>query len=348
MDDERLHMILGLCLLPLILAGVVAVLVIGDRPLRPSVHFAVEFDYVGQLTPGAKVKMANMVIGRVKHITFHDKVVGGKQVRRVRAYIWIYKRHQHQVYKNSEAFIASASLIGERHLELAAPDAAPGRPIGPGDVLQGKSASYLDRFLWLSYKNLVITQDLTDAVAPHWKKMTAGLDTVDRELTRLRRYETRIRALVERVEAAVASAKTGYRTLQAATDDFKALERLEHKWKRLARRTRQGLKPLVNDVERLVDLIDALAVVMNKRVPPAVKLIRSRADRIAKRFRKIEAWLKVVQKYVETGRGTVGAFMKERELWDDFKASGKVIRQQIWRNITRPKKTSVMGHPALP
>lgn len=348
MQDERLHMIIGLILLPLIVAGVIAVLIIGDRPLRPSVHFAVDFDYVGQLTPGAKVKMANMEIGRVKHITFHDKVVGGKQVRRVRAYIWIYKRHQHQVYKNSEAFIASASLIGERHLELAAPDAAPGQTIGPGDVLQGKSASYLDRFLWMSYQNLVVTQDLTDAVAPHWKKMTAGLDTVDKEITRLRKHETRIRALVARVETAVENAKGSYRTLQAATDDFKAPERLEHKWKHLSRRTRKEVKPLVSEVERLVRLIDALAVVMRERVPPAVKLIRNRADRIAKRFRQIEQWLRVVQKYVVTSRGTVGAFLKERELWDDFKASGKVIRQQIWRNITRPKKTSVKGHPALP
>jgi ABC-type transporter Mla subunit MlaD len=348
MQDERLHMIIGLILLPLIVAGVIAVLIIGDRPLRPSVHFAVEFDYVGQLRPGAKVKMASMEIGKVKHITFHDKVTNGQTVRRVRAYVWIYKRHQHQVYRNSEAFIASASIIGERHLELAAPAGAPGPPIGPGDVMQGKSASYLDRFLMLSYRNLVVTQDLIDAIRPHWKRMTTQLASVEKELARLRQHETRIRALVRRVETMADDAKGSYRTLQAATDDFKAFERLEHQWTRLAGRTRKGINPLVSDVERLVKLIDTLAVVMKKRVPPAVKTIRNRADRITQRFRRIEQWLKVVQKYVLTGRGTVGAFLKERELWDDFKVSGRVIRQQIWNTIARPKKTSVKGHPALP
>lgn len=348
MQEERLHMIVGLILIPLVLAGAIVMLIIGDRPLRPSVHFAVEFDYVGQLRPGSKVKMANMEIGKVKHITFHDTIENGKEVRRVRAYIWIYKRHQHQVYKNTEAFIASASFIGERHLELAAPDSAPGQPIQSGDVLKGKSASYLDRFLMLSYENLVVTQDLIDAIGPHWKRMSTGLDAVGKEIERLRKHETRIRALAKRMETIVDDAKGSYQTLQASTDDFKALGRLEHKWKRLARRTRHGIKPLVNEVERLVNLIDALAVVMNKRVPPAVKLIRNRADRIATRLGQIEKYLQVIQKYVETGRGTVGAFLKERELWDDFKASGKVIRQQIWRNITRPKKTSVKGHPALP
>jgi len=348
MQDDRLHMIIGLILLPLIVVGVIAVLIIGDRPLRPSVHFSVEFDYVGQLSSGSKVKMANMQIGKVKHITFHDKVVNGKQVRRVRAYIWIYKRHQHQVYRNSKAFIASASLIGERHLELAAPDAAPGKAIQSGDVLQGKSASYLDRFLALSYQNLVVAQDLADAIKPHWKRMTTGLDTVEKELKLLRQHETRIRALVTRAETAVNDAKGSYRTLQAATDNFRALERLEYKWKRLAHRTRKGVGPLVKDVERLIDMLDTLAVVMKKRVPPAMKLMRTRADRIAARFKQIEKWFQVIQKYVETGRGTIGAFMKERELWDDFKASGKVIRQKIWLNITRPKKTSVKGNPALP
>jgi ABC-type transporter Mla subunit MlaD len=348
MHDERLHMIIGLILLPLIVAGVIAVLIVGDRPLRPSVHFSVEFDYVGQLSPGSKVKMANMEIGKIKHISFHDKIVNGKQVRRVRAYIWIYRRHQHQVYRNSKAFIASASLIGERHLELAAPDNAPGITIQPGDVLQGKSASYLDRFLALSYQNLVVAQELADTIAPHWKRMTQGLDSVEKELERLRKHETRIRILVKRAETAAQDARGSYRTLQAATDDFRAVRRLEYKWKRLARRTRQGVGPLVKDVERLIHLLDTLAVVMNKRVPPAVKLMRTRADRIAARFKHIEKWFQVIQKYVETGRGTVGAFLKERELWDDFKASGKVIRQKIWLNITRPKKTSVKGNPALP
>ena len=75
MHDDRLSMIVGLVLLPLICAAVVAVLIIGDRPLRPSMHFQVEFDYVGQLRPGAKVKMANMTIGRVKHLSFKEKIV---------------------------------------------------------------------------------------------------------------------------------------------------------------------------------------------------------------------------------------------------------------------------------
>lgn len=348
MDNERLHMIVGLILLPLILAGVVAVLVIGDRPLRPSVHFSVEFDYVGQLVPGAKVKMANMEIGRVKHITFHDKTVNGKPVRRVRAYLWIYTRHQHQVFKNSDAYIASASLIGERHLELAAPEGEPGPPIQTDDVLQGKSASYLDRFLWLSYENLVLAEELTTELKPHWKRMTTHLDGVEKQLDALAAHEPRIRALAKRVELVADDAKQSYRTLQAATDDFRAFRRLEQRWTKLARRTEKGARPLVANVERLIDLLDALAKVWKKRVPPAEKLLRLRADRITKRFKQIEAWLKVVQKYVQTGRGTVGALLKDREIFDDLKASGKVIRQQIWRNITRPKKTSVKDHPALP
>ncbi len=348
MQDERLHMIVGLILLPLIVAGVIGVLIIGSRPLRPSVHFSVEFDYVGQLAAGSKVKMANMEIGKVKHITFVDKVVNGKPVRRVRAYLWIYKRHQHQVYRNSKAFIASASLIGERHLELAAPDIAPDKIIQSGDVIQGKSASYLDRFLALSYQNLVVAQDLADNLKPHWKRLTTGLATAQKEIERLRTHETRIRLLVKRAEATAQDAKGSYRTLQAATDDFRALKRLEYKWKGLARRTRKGVGPLVKDVERLITLLDSLVVVMKQRAGPAVKLMRTRADRIAARFKRIEKWLAVVQKYVETGRGTVGAFLKERELWDDFKASGKIIRQKIWLNITRPKKTTVKGHPALP
>ncbi len=348
MSDDRLHMTVGLVLMPIIAAGVVAVLIIGDRPLRPTVDFVVEFDYVGQLAPGAKVKMANMEIGRVKHIGFYERTVNGKTVRRVRAYVWIYKRHQRQVYTNSKAFIASASLIGTRHLELAAPDAAPGPPIQAGDVLQGKSASYLDRFLWMSYENLVVAQDLADAVAPHWRRLTTQLDLAERNLRELRRHQGRLRETVRRVDQVARSARASYHTLRTSTDGFQSPERLGASYSHLARRTRAAVAPLASDVARLASLLDAMALQYRQRLTPAMASLRKRARRVSQRFAQIERWLRVVGQYLERGRGTVGAFMKDRELWDDFKASGKIIRQKVWLNIARPRKTSVKGNPALP
>lgn len=348
MSDDRLNMIVGLVLLPLICAAVIVVLVIGDRPLRPVVSFGVEFDYVGQLQPGSKVKMANMVIGKVKHITFVDKVVDGKQVRRVRAYVWVYRRHQRQIWRNSKVFVASASLIGERHLELAAPDGPPGKQIQDGDVLMGKSPSYLDRFLAMSYQNLVATTDMIKEIDPHWKKLQTNLDSVISEMDRLKRHEQQIRSMADRAKVALDSAKASYRTLKASTDDFRAFGRIERRVRRFGRRAKAGVTPLVARVERLIDLFDALLTTLRERVPAAVKIIEARADRTTALFKQITAYVKVIERAMNRGTGTLGAFMKERELFDDLKASGRVIRQQIWRNIARPKKTSVKDSPVVP
>ena len=348
MQDERLHMIIGLILLPLIIGAVIAVLIIGDRPLRPTIHFQVEFDHVGQLKPGDEVRMANMVIGKVKHISFNYRKIDGHTKRRVRAHVWIYKRHQHQVWRNSQAFVSSAALIGARHLELDAPEGTPGLKVQTDDVIQGKSPAHMDRLLIMSYENLVATNDLVKAIGPPYKILRKRLDAVLDEVDRLKKHEARVRSLADRSEAVVKHAKQSFKILESSTDKFRVFSRLERDFKRFGNRAERGVKPLVNQVERLIDLFEALADALRKRVPAAVKLIEQRTQRMTRRFDAIGQWLKVVDRFVKLGKGTVGAMMKERELFDDFKASGRIIRQQIWNTLARPKKMGVGNHPAMP
>jgi ABC-type transporter Mla subunit MlaD len=348
MNDERLHIKVGLIGLPLVLAAVGAVLWLGQRPLRPVVHLAADFDRVGQLQPGGKVMMANMVVGRVKHITFVRTQHQGKMQRRVRVYFYVDKRSAHQIWTNSPAYISSMSLIGERHLELDAPPDQPAKPVKNGVVLQGHNPSRMDRLLRLGYENLVAASDLGDAVEPHWKRLRGRLESVLDEYDTLASYRDRVESLGDRTERAVRSVRQSYRNLQAATDDFRAFDRIGDRLDRFGRRAKAGAKPIARDMERLMDRLDVLRRLIRERIPRATDILRARADSITARFERIRRWMKTVQRAIELGRGTVGAFMQEKELWDDFKVSGKVIRQEIWRTISRPKKTSVKDAPVVP
>lgn len=348
MDDERLHTTVGLILLPLVAVVFGLVLWLGQRPLRPVVHLAADFDRVGMLQPGGKVMMANMVVGRVKHITFVEQVKHGKRVRRVRVYFYVEKRFARQVWINSPAYVSSMSLIGERHLEIDAPPGKPARRVHGGDVLVGNNPSRMDRLLKMGYDNLVAASDLGDAVKPHWKKVRAHLANVEKEYDRLESYRDRVEALGKRTEAVVKEARRSVNVLRASTDDFRALDRIGNRFDAFGRRAKAGAKPLVKDVERLLDRLELLAKVMRQRVPKAIEHIKARSKSITSRFKRVERWLAAVQRAVKRGDGTIGAFMKEKELWDDFKKSGRVIRQEIWNTIARRKKTSVKNSPVVP
>lgn len=348
MNDERLNTHVGLVLLPLLAAAIVAVLWLGQRPLRPTMGLMAEFDRVGQLQVGAKVMIANVVVGRVTGIGFHDRREPGQPTRRVRVYFYVERRYAKQVYASSPAYVSSISLIGERHLELDAPEEQASRAVRQGDVLKGHSPAHFDRLFNLGYESLVATSALTDALAPHWKKVRKRFDDVQREIQLLEAHRRRVEALGDRIDALLQEARKIYRELQAATDDFRAFEAVGKGLEKLGQRAKAGTIPLVADVERLIDRLEELARVMRKRVPAALDIIKARSDSISQRFHKVERWLALVERAISRGDGTIGAFLKEKELFDDFKVSGKIIRQEIWRTIARPRKTSVQGSPALP
>lgn len=348
MNDERLNTLVGLFLLPLLALALVAVLWIGQRPLRPTIGLVAEFEHVEQLKVGAKVMVANQVIGRVTGIEFRDRRARGERVRRVQVHFYVERRFASQVFSNSPAYVSSRALIGERHLELDAPEDQVGRPIRRGDVLVGHAPSHFDRMFNLGYESLVATSELSYALAPHWRRLKAHLDSVEREVTWLDSHRQRVTILADRAEALLREAKQIYRDLQAATDDFRAFERTGTRVEQFGKRAKAGVDPLVTDVKRLIDRLDELVRVMKKRVPVALDTIKARSDSITGRLRQVERWLTLVERAVSRGEGSIGAFLQEKELFDDFKVSGKIIRQEIWRTIARPKKTSPAGSPVVP
>lgn len=349
MNDERLHTIVGLILLPLVAIGVVLVLWLGQRPLRPVVDLEADFERVGQLKPGARVLMANLQVGKVKHISFVQvRDAAGHARRRVRVYFYVERRYARQVWTNSPAYVSSMSLIGERHLEIDAPPAKPARLVRSGDVLQGRSPSHMDRLLQLGYESLVATSELTKAVAPHWLLLRKRMGSLDRQSKALKVYRDRAERLAERARLVVTQARQTVQRLRAVTRDGRAFRQTGRRLQAFGDRTRQGVRPLADGLDRLVDRLQKLARLVRERVPGTVKLIRSHVDRITSRFHQIERWISIIRGVVTRGDGTIGAFMQEKELWDDFKISGRVIRQEIWRTIARPKKTSVKGAPGVP
>jgi len=348
-NDERLHTVVGLVLLPLVAIGLVLVLWLGKQPLRPVVDLAADFDRVGQLQPGARVLMANLRVGKVKHISFvraRDKT--GRLRRRVRVYFYVEKRYAHQIWTNSPAYVSSMSLIGERHLEIDAPRARPARPVESGDVLQGRSPSHMDRLLQLGYRSLAVASALVTEVQPHWRTLGKRLDSLEHKTKELRSYRDRAERLARRAGRLAKDAQQTVASLRAATRDGRAFQHTGEALRAFGDRAKRGVRPLAKDLDLLVGQLKTLARLVREHVPGAVKLIRSHVQQVVARFRQLQRWIDVIRGVISRGDGTIGAFLQEKELWDDFKVSGKVIRQEIWRTIARPRKTSVKGAPPVP
>ncbi|MDY0000310.1 MAG: MlaD family protein [Polyangia bacterium] len=348
MSDERLNSLVGLVLLPLLGLALVAVLVLGQRPLRPTMGLVAEFEHVEQLQVGAKVMISNQVVGRVTGISFTERHLQGEGKRRVLVHFYVERRFAGQLFVNSPALVSSRALIGERHLELDAPAEQVGRPVRPGDVLAGTSPSYFDRMYNLGYSSLVAAQELGKALGPHWREAKARYSSVESELKSLESHRERVASLGDRAQALLGEAKKTLAALRLATTELRGFEAAGQALRSFGRRAKTGAGQMISDVERLVDRLEVLVGALRGRIPRALDAIKARSDSIAGRMGQVMRWLTIVERAISQGEGTIGAFLQEKELFDDFKVSGKIIRQEIWRTIARPRKTSPQGSPVVP
>jgi len=369
----------GFAALVAIVFAVLWVLVVGEQPLTPVVEFKVKFSRVGQLRRGATVMIANMEVGKVagirfaptskprgsggpdgrttgmspagetkwgkageKHISKKDRGVG-----QVIVDLWIRKKYRKFVRLNSRFFVSSASLIGARHLEIAPPEEAPGRAIRNGDIVFGEPPAHLDRMLMMAYENLKIATDLMKTIGPDLSavrnkagKFQEIMDEYAADATALSSLFAKGRALSKDLDELKAGVVYG-------TNDGKKFKELERDVKSFVRSHRERLKKLEEKGDFLTGLFrerwkELKSMEPNRYVKEAEKNLR----RLIKVARSIKRDLLVIAQAVDLAEGTVGALMKDREIFDDFKESQKNIIHTPWRVLGRPKKMSVEDLPA--
>lgn len=79
---------------------------------QPTYRVAAKFDNIGGLKPGAAVKSAGVVVGRVQSITFDDKSF--------RAEVQLELENRYQFPKDSSLKILTSGLLGEQYIGVEA------------------------------------------------------------------------------------------------------------------------------------------------------------------------------------------------------------------------------------
>lgn len=351
MVNERINRIVGFFFLFVVVSGAVSVLALGEKPILPTIQFHVEFDRAGQLRVGAPFKIVNMEVGGVlaiRHIGPDEiKTPGVKPaVGRVRVTVWLKYRYRKYVWINSRFIVTSAGLMGARHLEALPPLENPGRLIRSGDTVLGESPALLDRMLQMTYDSLNTTKELMDSTRPVMLILQLKLRRVLDLAEELGENKKLLRSIGDRSSIAGKDIERLVDDLRAATRDGKRIDRLRVQWEELARRLKaevERLKVKAKDLELAIDGLQDRVKQLD------IKGKTRKTETIWKRIRvttdRITAHLKRIQRAVDKAEGTIGAFLKERELFDDFKATQKKLVHTPWSPLARPKKASTKGYP---
>src|SRR5262249_9504874 len=102
-----------------ILGGFLVVL--GNFALGKGYELRVDFDFSGNLQPGAPVKVSGIKVGKVEDVQFLGGASDARPGRQVRGRVvaWVEDRVKPAIRENAEFFVNTAGVLGEQYLEIA-------------------------------------------------------------------------------------------------------------------------------------------------------------------------------------------------------------------------------------
>jgi len=127
----------------LILVGLVVfagfIFLLGNFSFRSGYTLHVDYNFSGNIQPGAPVKVSGIKVGKVEEVEFMGGQVDQATGRRVqvRLEVWVEDRIRDAVRQDAEFFINTSGVLGEQYLEIVPGDDYQRPPLEEGAVVRG-------------------------------------------------------------------------------------------------------------------------------------------------------------------------------------------------------------------
>jgi hypothetical protein len=311
--------------------------------LWPGFALHVEFERIGNLKSGSKVRMCGREIGEVTAVRLTPArrgqgraawAAGEPEEPRLTLDLWLRRAHRASVARNSEFFVGQEGLIGEQHLEIGAPPGDPAPPVEDGMQLRGIDPPRIDRVLGQTHRLLVALTGLLDEARPLGDEILGTARDLSAATAATAAPDPL--TIYRRVLEASNEARAAYRTAMQGTNSGADLRALRMSVGELSRRLQGDLHTLGEGIDliarRLEEARDLWSPERRARLGRALETLRHVVALAHEIARDADA----VLARVERGEGTVGGFLHDRELWDDLHATHKLLKDRPWTLILKP------------
>jgi MlaD protein len=331
-----------LFLLALIAAGT-GVLLASGRTLGRGIHVEVEVASTGALKADAKVKLAGQVIGQVRGMHREASPTGESHVI---LDCFITADAAPHLRANSDLFIATPSVLGEAYLEVgpAHGKVEPGPPVADGQRLRGADPPEIDRMLARLYHDMTTIVLLLRQYRPTVDELLHAGAELLAELSGLPADEGQLRRIGDQVARLAADGAE----LVSSLSDGNAVPRMRALARDLgetADRVAPDLVDLARRVERAIDRVDEVAAIFTPERRAAVSHGLDALSHALDVGQQINNDIRYLTDKIARGEGSVGAFLADRELYDDLHATGHILKQEFWRVLDKRSPTEPVDTP---
>ncbi len=312
------------------------VFVLGNFSLQKGVAFYVDFEFVGNLANGAPVKVSGIKVGKIEDIEFLAGKYDPKEKRRVyvRLKVWVEKRALDAIRKDSEFYINTQGVLGEQYLEITpgTMDDKKYPRIEQGSVMVGKTPPRADLIVARLYSFLDVVTEVLDKekenIGVALKTATRTLETADKVL---RENRAEIKKLLSRGDELAEEAVLLTRSLREGVGDGSRLKRVLWRVDTLMANLSRRLDPTLDRVDSALDGAINVTELVGPKERDKVMDVLNRVVSLSREAESIAKETHSIVRTVKSGKGTAGALVMEREVYEDLREMIRDLKRNPWK-----------------
>lgn len=321
------------------------VLVLGDFSFSDGFTFHIEFDNAGGLKPGADVAIAGINVGNVQELRFlrNERATVDDNAVAVQAKIRVDSQYADSIREESDFFITTRGVLGEPYIEIVTRD-FDSPQIAEGAVVRGVDPPRMDLIIAKGSELLTALTELLDDPGVHAKDLLENTASLAKHLDEFVVHNR------EDLDATVANIRKGsddgaelIAALNDAVADGKGIKRtladVEHTARnanRITSRLERDIDPVVDDVVITAANARRVSDTANRVISDNEAKLTASIDNVhasTEKLNRLSSDAEVVMANVSEGKGTVGALIADREIYDDLKELLRVIKQRPWKIV---------------
>lgn len=311
------------------------VFVLGHFSLRGGYTLYADYDFSGNVQAGAPVKVSGITVGRVEDVVFMGGKIDPKSGRRVqvRVELWIEDRARDSIRGDAEFFINTAGVLGEQYVEIVPGKDWEAPHLAAGSVIVGVNPPRTDLVVARLYELLdlmtAVMREDRDKIATLITNAANAVDNVDKILVENR---SKVGGLID----AVTGLANESREVLAKVDDGLDPRVLAKTLKDTDTLIVTAEKTLASSGPNADALMKEGTRVLGLATEARVERTLGAVDRAAVAADQAGALLgnaNGLVSDVRAGKGSVGALLERRDVYDDVREMVRDLRRNPWKLI---------------
>ncbi|WP_428262210.1 MlaD family protein [Haliangium sp.] len=308
--------------------------VLGNFALGGGYTLYVDFDFSGNIQPGAPVRVSGIKLGRVDDVVFMGGQLDETETRRVqvRLEVWLRDEARDAVRRDAEFYINTQGVLGEQYLEIVPGDDYDQPPIEPNTIHVGNSPPRMDLLLSRLFTVLESVSDVLredkDVIRNLLANSASAVDQVNTLLTDNREH---IGSLLAGADGLTREATQTLRQVNEGLGDPRIIGRTVRHADALLINADQSLTTLTPKVQTLLDdATRATGLLTEDRVDRAIDVADKAADAAGKAGGLIDNVDGMVTD-LRAGKGTAGALLVSEEVYADLREMIRDLKRNPWK-----------------